>query len=277
MDSRPSGAGELALPGGHACGLVLGSRRRWILAPLRGWLAPQVKYPVRSTTTSDDLAIAELLDAAYLDTIDFDPDADHIGELETWRTQDGARDDASFVATDESGRLVGACLIGHELGAAFLYEIVTHPDARRRGIATHLLARSVATLTNGDDEHLAAWVSDGNTASEELLSANGFRTVTRPLGRDQALGLYRAAGAVRSIEPPDGARYAVTSDDGGPTLWVIKEQRDPASVEVNGTTVTVQFVDEDSADIPRLADQAMPINGAAWLLAHRTPVNKPTA
>jgi hypothetical protein len=86
--------------------------------------------PVRATTGMDDPAIAALLTATHVGTIDFDPDADSVDEVMTWRPVDDADDEASAVAVS-GGEIVGASLVGRELGTPFLYEIVVAPQYRR--------------------------------------------------------------------------------------------------------------------------------------------------
>ncbi len=224
---------------------------------------------IRNTTDSDDPSLARLLDLAYTDTIDHGLEADHGEELRTWRTVDGADDGASFVAVGADGSLAGACLIGRELGAPFLYEIVTHPDHRRSGLATALLAHSLQVLEVRGESMIAAWVTTGNTASENLLNAHGFCAVTPPVDATLGVGYYRAASALRHATVPGGAVVAATSTTEGPTLWVIDRDRATAEIEIAGTKVRIEYLGRDDARLSELAGTAMPIRGAAWLLRQR--------
>lgn len=223
---------------------------------------------MRATTPADDAALAVLLDQSYLNTIDFDAEDDHVDELRTWRQHDGADDDASVVAL-QGPRLVGACLIGRELGTPFLYEIAVLDECRRSGVARALLRRSLSVLGVRNEESISAWVTNGNDASEKLLTSDGFTPVTPPVERSIAIGYYRAAGAVREAVVPAGTVVAVTNDKGGPALWIIGTPSATEHVTVADTTVRVEHIGENDPRVSELAASAMPIRGAAWLLALR--------
>lgn len=243
-------------------------RRRWVLAPVAQ--RPEPPGPVlRSTSPTDDHLVADLLDRAYLGTIDHDPDANHASELQTWRDIDGADDQASALAQD-GDQLIGVCLIGRELGAPLLYEIAVLGSHRRRGVARLLLDHSLTVLAARQEPHIAAWVTDGNTASEALLSNAGFVPVTPPVGGTQALGYYRAAGAVGAVEAGPDAPLAVTLDDEGPTLWVLDGDHPPTFVTVRDVDVQVCHLGPTSPQVRELASRAMPLRHAAWLLDQRS-------
>lgn len=244
-------------------------RRRWVLAPIPAQAEVGATVEVRTTTPEDDRRLAQLLDVAYAGTIDDDPDHDHERELETWREVDGADDAASFVAGPEAGPLQAACLLGRDLGAPFLYEIVTHPSHRRSGLARWLLGRSLRVLQQRDEPLLAGWVTDGNLASEGLLGGLGFVPVTPPVVEALGIGFYRAAAATRRVELPAAAVLAATSTTDGPTLWIVDRPGPSSSVEVAGSSVRVCRIDADADEVAVLAETAMPIRGAAWLLAQR--------
>lgn len=245
-------------------------RRRWVLAPVTASRRPSTAE-LRQTTAADDAALATLLDQAYVGTIDHDPEADHVGELETWRTVDGADDEASFVAHLD-GELVGASLIGRELGAPFLYEIAVLEGGRGRGIARALLHASLDRLASRREPHIAAWVTMGNVGSESLLVGAGFVPVTPPVEPAAALGYYRAASAVRLIDPPKSAPLAATIDEHGPTLWVVGTAQPDQTVTVHDTQVVVRHLDADDEALNDVANLAMPLRGAAFLLARRQPM-----
>lgn len=246
-------------------------RQRWVLAPIPTPIptvpSAETGRPTRSTTPDDDPGLAALLDRAYAGTIDDDPDNDHVGELRVWREADGADDDASFVATAEDGTPIGACLIARDLGAPFLYEIVVDPTRRRAGLATELLRRSLDALARRGEAVLAGWVTTGNVASEALLQGHGFRTVTPPVEEAIGVGYCRAAAAARHANASADAVLAATSTEDGPTLWVIDRDAPATQVDVAGTSVRVAFIARDDERVRELARTAMPIRGAAWLLA----------
>ena len=248
------------------------ARRRWVLAPVvASAVAPATDVVVRSTTPQDDEPLARLLDDAYTGSDDVDDDTDHDEELRTWRAIDGADDDASRVAiVTGDDRPAAACLIGRELGAPFLYEVVTASAHRRRGLAAAVLRAALVELTARDPDLVAGWVTAGNEASERLLATHGFVPVTPPMREAQAIGLYRAARAVRELGVPGTAALAVASDDTGPTLYVVGETGPPSTVDVGGTSVRVERVGEGDPRVRTIADTAVPLRRAGWLLAHRT-------
>jgi len=243
-------------------------RRRWVLAPITTGAWGRHGLAMRSTSPDDDTALAALLDRAYVGTIDHDPDADHVGELETWRRVDGADDEASAVAFDDE--LVGACLIGRELAAPFVYEIAVVEQLRGRGVARALLDQSLRVLAARPEPHLAAWVTGGNVASETLLSQAGFLPVTPPVEGTEALGYYRAASAVQVVHPDPDSALAVTLEPDGPTLWIVDSDGQENVVRIRNVEVRVRHIAVDSAQIPDLAARAMPLRHAAWLLSHRS-------
>lgn len=243
-------------------------RRRWVLAPITAGPSDRETLTLRPTSSDDDTALAALLDRAYVGTIDHDPDADHVVELETWRRVDGADDEASAVASDNE--LVGACLIGREFDAPFVYEIAVVEQFRRRGVARALLGRSLRVLAARPEPHLAAWVTAGNVGSETLLSKAGFLPVTPPVEGTEALGYYRAASAVEVVHPDPDSALAVTLEPDGPTLWIVDGEGQGDVVQIRNVEVTVRHITADSAHIPDLAARAMPLRHAAWLLSHRS-------
>lgn len=244
-------------------------RRRWVLAPVVAEVTNHVSdHDLRTTTPADDALLARLLDDSYRGSIDFEEGADHLRELRTWRTQDGADDDASFIALAE-GAPIAASLIATELGAPFLYEVATTPSHRRCGLARAVVTRSLAVLAARETDLVAAWVTFGNVPSERLLGSLGFTPVTPPLQRPVALGLYRAAHAVRLVDASPTAALAVTPNETGPTLWVVEHGRPSTQVEVAGTGVRVEFVAATDPRIEKIANEAVPLRRAEWLLSHR--------
>lgn len=236
-------------------------RRRWVRAPLPRdpiELAPGLA----NTTESDTAGLVELLNSAYRGTIDEEPGFDHLEQLCDWRRIDQANDSASFIAR-EGGQVVGASLIGRELAAPILYEIAVSEGARRRGLGRALLAASMARVS--DAHLLAAWVTDGNIASESLLRSSGFWPTTPPLNERQALLIYRAVPAMNRIERPAGAVYwAGGWPDERPELWVIAGDAPDSEtvVECGEAEVTVRRISESSPTLAVAASRSTPINGA---------------
>lgn len=236
------------------------TRRRWVIAPPTSRRARSVsRYVERNTSPSDDGDLAVLLDAAYDGSIDHDPEADHLGELRTWRSVDGADDAASFVAIDGSS-LIGASLIGRELGTPLLYEIAVLPGHRSQGAATQLLSASISRLR--DEPMVAAWVTHGNEASEALLRSAGFWPSTRPLGRPEGLAIFAAASIIEAVDPPAGAVLWAGTGEGGPELWVIGEDGTSETFEGRRGPVTVHRVSPGDRRVTLAAATTTPLSGA---------------
>ena len=274
-DRRLCVPGAIALvPNGQTRCVPGEFRRRWVLAPLGAGPFTSELAVLRNSTPEDDPALVNLLDAAYTGTIDFDPDADHADELRTWRGTDGGDDRTSSVA-EADGRIVGACLIGRDLGAPFLYEIVVEEPHRRGGLARALLRRSVNALVDQGEESVAGWVTEGNVASERLLGSQGFVPVTPAVDERVGLGYYRAARVLASLDVSPDVPAAATSDADGPTLWVMDGSgRDDTSVAAGATSVRIKFIDRTDPSVPHLAETALPITQLPWLLRQRAPLAK---
>ena len=146
----------------------------------------------------------------------------------------------------------------------------TDHDEELRGLAAAVLRAALAELAARESDLLAGWVTVGNEASETLLATHGFVPVTPPMRQAQAIGLYRAARAVRELGVPVTAAIAVASDDTGPTLYVVEEEGPSSTVDVDGTSVRVERLGEDDPRVTSIADTAVPLRRAAWLLARRS-------
>lgn len=118
----------------------------------------------------------------------------HVGGEDDWRGYvtgilrgDAGRfmPDASFVALEE-GRLAGAILVTHWMGAPMVAEVGVAPDRRRRGLARALLSVASTRLAALDEPRWALYVTEGNDPALSLYRAFGFeraggRTVTARL------------------------------------------------------------------------------------------------
>ncbi|MHB8340024.1 MAG: GNAT family N-acetyltransferase [Mycobacteriales bacterium] len=245
-------------------------RRRWTLAPLsvRGWPAPS-GLVLRPTSTADDENLAGLLQAAYDGTVDFEPRHDYHQELRMWREVDGADDAASFVAT-AGGQLVGTCLVSHELGSPFIYELAVSPAWQRRGVGKAVLDAALGSLA-GRFQMAAAWVTHGNVESEALLDAAGFFPVTPPMDQRRALGHYRAASVLAALDASSVIAAASEVDAAGTVrLWmVVPRAQGEEAVRVRDVDVVVTMVEPDDLRLPIIAQVGMPLRGGAWLFTHR--------
>lgn len=244
-------------------------RRRWIRVGGRDGAPDRPSDAFPTTTPADDLKVARLLDDAYAASIDADATIDHASQMRTWRAVDHADDEASFIALDDDGNAVGVSLVGRELGAPILYEVAVHPDHRRAGVATRLLAASLAVLTSRGEAHVSAWVTAGHTGSEMLLSRAGFAATTPPLDAAAGRSIYRAAAALGPRLGPDGADYWVEPDPDRPVVWAVGDTAAPAIVDLAADRVAAAWVPGHSGLLTTLARRTTPLTGAGrhalWL------------
>lgn len=71
-------------------------------------------------------------------------------------------------------RIVGSLIAGWDGWRAHLYRLAVHPDARRRGIGTMLLARAGDRLQRLGATRIDAMVLAGNELGQALWRAEGF-------------------------------------------------------------------------------------------------------
>jgi ribosomal protein S18 acetylase RimI-like enzyme len=94
---------------------------------------------------------------------------------------------ASFVA-ERSGAALGATLVNGFHGP-LITEVLVHPDYRRRGLATHLLARSVEAIRERTSDVPRLVVTETNQRAVALYQGFGFKVDLSSRGR---VGLRRS-------------------------------------------------------------------------------------
>lgn len=146
-------------------------------------LAPQTvapRWPVRPVTHADVSALVALMFDAYRGTIDDEGDTPDDARAEVRRTLDGAYGDflpACSFAVEEGGRMLAATLVTRWQGAPLLAFVMTHPNAKGRGLATYLIQQSsIALLDQGYDE-LYLFVTEGNVPAQRVYERLGFAVV----------------------------------------------------------------------------------------------------
>jgi ribosomal protein S18 acetylase RimI-like enzyme len=146
------------------------------------WREPSGSWRARSIDPSDVPALGTLMLAAYRGTVDDEgeTEADAVAEVE--RTLSGEygpfQDDCSF-AVDEGHRVLGASMISLWEGEPILTFVVVHPDVKRRGLGTFLLATSGNALVRAGFAHLDLFVTEENEPAVSLYRKIGFRVVDR--------------------------------------------------------------------------------------------------
>ena len=103
-------------------------------------------------------------------------------------------------ATDESGGIVGYCIMLRAADEAEIANIATAPGARRRGIGARLLDDAITAGESAGVVAMFLEVRESNTAARALYVSRGFATVGRRRGYyrhpvEDALVLRRDAAA----------------------------------------------------------------------------------
>ncbi|MDD5263806.1 MAG: GNAT family N-acetyltransferase [Candidatus Bipolaricaulis sp.] len=140
----------------------------------------------RVVSPSDKEALAILLFAAYRGTIDDEGDsfADALVEIEkTFRGDYGRFLSECSFAVEEGEFLASACLVTFfdPHGAPLVVFLMTRPEAKRRGLARHVLERSMNALLEAGYERLTLVVTDGNEPAQSLYRRLGFAPIEGPL------------------------------------------------------------------------------------------------
>ena len=140
---------------------------------------PNVGFPVRHPTAGDAEALAALMLDAYVGTVD----ADGSETLDDARAEvngyfSGASGEPmiehSFVALDGDAP-ISALLVSRYEGMPLIAYAMTAADSKRRGLATALTLRSLASLHAAGERHAHLWVTSGNESAERIYEGLGFR------------------------------------------------------------------------------------------------------
>ena len=85
-----------------------------------------------------------------------------------------ARDPDSLIVARRDGRIVGTLIAGWDGWRAHLYRLAVHPDLRRQGIASALLAAAAERLSALGARRLDAMVLEGNELGQALWRDHGY-------------------------------------------------------------------------------------------------------
>lgn len=131
---------------------------------------------------SDAPALGALMLAAYRGTVDDEGEFEDDAVTEVERTLAGEYGpliaDASLVVEDDR-RLMGASMITMWEEHPLVAYMFVHPDAQRRGVATHLMASIGNALLSAGHARLDLFVTEANTPAVNLYRKLGFEVVGR--------------------------------------------------------------------------------------------------
>ncbi|MBB6097240.1 ribosomal protein S18 acetylase RimI-like enzyme [Deinobacterium chartae] len=147
--------------------------------------------PVRPLRADDVPALGELMYAAYLNTVDYEPGSTAAdAAFEVQRTLDGAYgrflEAASFVA-EADGRPVAAVLTTDwpPFERPLIAFMLTHPDYQRRGLARSLMNRVMNALLELGYPEVSLVVTVANTPALTLYQKMGFGQFHPPRSQPQ--------------------------------------------------------------------------------------------
>lgn len=83
-----------------------------------------------------------------------------------------------FVAHDEGGRLVGLASYGLHHGAVTVWRFYVHPDARRGGVGTRLLA-AIEERADEIGMPVRLQLTDGNATARDFCLSHGLVEIAR--------------------------------------------------------------------------------------------------
>jgi ribosomal protein S18 acetylase RimI-like enzyme len=141
----------------------------------------------RPIDVSDVPVLGALMLAAYRRTADDEgeTEADAVAEVE--RTFDGEYGallaDASF-AIEDGNRPIGASMTAEWHGRAMLAFLLVHPEVKRRGIGTFLIAHTGNALLAAGYTELGLFVTEANRPAVSLYRKLGFEVVDRITASD---------------------------------------------------------------------------------------------
>jgi len=80
-----------------------------------------------------------------------------------------------IIGLEDAGQLIGAVLVTHDTRKGWINRLAVHPDHRRKGYATELIAAAERELREMGFRIFAVLIEADNNASQELFAREGYK------------------------------------------------------------------------------------------------------
>jgi ribosomal protein S18 acetylase RimI-like enzyme len=80
-----------------------------------------------------------------------------------------------IIGLEDAGQLIGAVLVTHDTRKGWINRLAVHPDHRRKGYATELIAAAERELRAMGFQVFAVLIEADNNASQELFAREGYK------------------------------------------------------------------------------------------------------
>ena len=142
-----------------------------------------MEYTVRPVTADDYDALYELWNSAEQSRRALNPVDDSREGIERYLKRNP---DTCFAAVKD-GRIIGVILTGHDGRRAIIHHMCVHPDYRRMGIASRLVALAEEALKKEGIQKVFGLVFKDNAAANAFWEQQGYSLRTNLNYRNKSL------------------------------------------------------------------------------------------
>ena len=140
-------------------------------------------YTVRQVTINDYDAIYELWNSTEQSRRALNPIDDSREGIERYRK----RNPSTCFAAVKDNRIIGVILTGHDGRRAIIHHMCVHPEYRRMGIATHLVALAEDALKKEGIQKVFGLVFKDNETANAFWEQQGYSLRTNLNYRNKSL------------------------------------------------------------------------------------------